>query len=68
MRTYNQKKSALEKGIQKMGLTRSSSVTWELVQPSKIATEMEGYITRIVKMTGDVVRAQRLFRYYGQDA
>ena len=45
MRTYNQEKSALEKGIQKMGLTRSSLVTWELVQPSKIATEMEGYIS-----------------------
>ena len=53
MRTYNKKESASEKGIQKMGLTRSSSVTWELVYPSKIATEMVWYITQIVKMTGD---------------
>jgi hypothetical protein len=38
---------------------------WELVQPSKIATEMEGYINRIVRLTGDAVRAWFLFRYYG---
>jgi len=44
MKTCNQEKSALEKGILKMGLTRSASVTRELVNLRKLPQKWKGIL------------------------